>query len=103
MACKSHQKRRVQGRSEPMFTGLAAEVYRVLVGLQNIDGVSCGQVRSYRGEPKVKMSWGGNQPFLVIVCDAGFGEREMRVTAIKAGAIARILRKNLQNRGIRVC
>lgn len=105
MSHKPSQKKRVQGKSEPIFVGLAAEVRRVLSRLYDIGGVTCGSVRSYHGTPKVKIpeKWTEHRVIPITVCDTDFGERELRVTAAKTGAIARILRKKLEHRGIRVC
>ena len=105
MSYTSHQKRRVQGRNEPIFTGLAAEVHGVLSGLDDICRISYGSVRKYHGTPKVRIPkrWSEFRVILITVCDTDFGEREIRVNALKPGAIARILRKKLEHKGIRVC
>ena len=105
MGHRPNQKRRVQGRSEPIFTGLAAEVHGVLSGLDDICRISCGSVRKYHGTSKVRIPkrWSEFRVIPITVCDTDFGEREIRVNALKPGAIARILRKRLGHKGIRVC
>lgn len=105
MSCKSNQKKRVQGKNEPILRGLAGDVGKILSGLYDIQGVICGPVRKYHGTPKVRVPVKWPQPRLlpVTVCDTDFGERDLLVAALKAGAIARILRTRLADMGVRVC
>lgn len=100
MSFTTHQKKRVQGKKVALFIGLAEDVSNIVKRLENVNGVSCAAVRKYHGERKVKMSWGGNRPFLVIVCDAEYGERHLCIDTKKPGAVSRILRKRLAERGI---
>ena len=105
MSRPAFQKRRAQGRNQPVFPGLAAEVHRVLSGLYNVESVTCAGVGKYQGEPKVKIParWREKRCIPISVCDGNLGERKLLVRTTKPGAIARILRKRLLSDGHTVC
>jgi len=105
MGHSSRQTRRVCGKHRPLFTGLAAEVYDILLGFYGVEDVSFAGVRGYKGEPKVKLPsrWRCLEGVFVTVCDGEFGERDIRFMATKPGAILRILRQRLEQRKILVC
>jgi len=99
------QKRRANGRNQSIFSGLAAEVHRVLTGLYNVESVTCAGVGKYHGESKVKIParWREKRCIPIFVCDGNLGERKLLVRTTKPGAIARILRKRLLADGHTVC
>ncbi len=105
MTATPFQKKRSGGKSEALFTGLAAKVHRVLLNLDNVQEITCNGVHGYKGTPKVKIPsrWAQHRVLPIVVCDGTHGEREIHVKTLKPGAIARILRKRLEADGHMVC
>ena len=105
MSRPAFQKRRAHGKNQPIFSGLAAEVHRVLTGLYNVESVTCAGVGKYHAESKVKIPerWREKRCIPISVCDGTLGERKLLVRTTKPGAIARILRRRLLADGHTVC
>jgi hypothetical protein len=90
--------------SKPEFVGLAAEVKKVVEGMEDIISIACVRTRSSQGHSKVKipLRWKEPRVLPIIVSDKDHGEREIEIRAYKAAAIARILHKRLAAKGVNV-
>lgn len=102
MGRTAHQRERRQGSKVGLFTGLAEVVNTTARSIQGVENVHCVGVIAYRGEQRVKMTWGKGAPLIVKVSDADHGERRLRIEAKRHGAVSRILRKELTAMGISV-
>lgn len=84
-----------------MAKSLVDEVLNNLSNLENVDAVNVvAEVRGYKGARKVKLAarWPKDQ-FEVVVCEPE-GERRIKVSTPKPGAIRRLLGAALQQQRI---
>ena len=102
MGRTAFQRERSQGGRVTLFTGLAEIVSSTARSIEGVENVYCVGVSAYRGEPRVKMSWGKGSPLIVRVCDGDHGERRLRIEAKKHGTVSRKLRKKLKEKGINI-
>lgn len=86
------------------FIGLAALVREIVEDMDGIESVTSGSVRKTYGPPKVKIPgrWPQRRVLPIVVSDRECGEREIIIRAEKAGAVARILGRQLAQRGVQV-
>lgn len=93
------------------FTSRNTLIHQVQEVVSQLDVESfamSGRVRQYRGEPKVRIPerWKLGYPIATVsftICDVDLGERNLLVSTKKPGAIVRIVRTRLQDRGIPIC